>query len=63
MIKFLATFIIRKQAKEYLQEFKKSHIGEVDEGFYTFVGDKHYFEFELVGWKLKLNSITDIVYW
>lgn len=63
MIKFLATFIIRRQAKEYLEEFKKAKLAEADEGFYTYVGDKHYFEFELNGSRLRLNEITEIVYW
>jgi hypothetical protein len=63
MIKFLCTFIIRKQAKEYLEEFKKAKLAEADEGFYTYVGDKHYFEFERNKTRLKLNKITDIVYW
>ena len=63
MIKFLATFIIWKEAKEYLEEFKKAKLAEADEGFYTYVGSKHYFEFERKGSRLKLNEITDIVYW
>lgn len=62
MVKFIAKCIIRKQCKEYLQEFKQSQLAEQDEGFYTYVGDKHYFEFELRGWKLIFLGISDIVY-
>ena len=58
-----ASEIIKEYAAEYAEEFSKATIAEVDEDFYTFVGDKHYFEFELVDGKLQLNSITEIVYW
>lgn len=63
MIKFIATMIIRKRAKEYLNEFKAAKIAEIDEGYYTFVGDKHYFEFERKQLSLKLVKISDIIYW
>lgn len=62
MVKFLGSFLIRRYAKEYLQEYKQAHLAEADEGFYTFMGDKHYFEFELKGLKLIFLGISDIVY-
>ena len=63
MFKFIASFLVRKYGKEYVKEFRSAHLGEKDEGFYTWVGDKHYFEFEVVKGKIKLLNITDIVYW
>ena len=62
MIRLRALLLIRKYAKEYLKEFKQADLGEADEGFYTFVSDRHYFNFELVRGKLRLLSITEIVY-
>lgn len=62
MIKLRAKHLIKKYAKEYLEEFKKVKLAEADEGFYTFIGDKHYFEFEMQKSKLKLLNIRDIEY-
>lgn len=61
-MKFRAKLIIWLKAREYLKEFKKAQLAEVDEGFYIYVGDKHYFEFQLQKHKLVLIRIFDIIY-
>ena len=63
MLKLKAENVIKKYAPEYLQEFEKATLAEADEDFYTFVGDKHYFEFELIENDLKLLDIPEIIYW
>ena len=55
--------MIRNYAKEYIKEFKKAHLGEQDEDFYIYVGDKNYFEFRLINHKLIFIGISEIVYW
>ena len=62
MIKLRGYFLVRNHAKEHLKEFKNAKLAEQNKNFYTFVGDKHYFEFELRDNKLKLNKITEIIY-
>lgn len=57
-----ARALILENAKEHLEEFKNAKLAEVDDDFYTFAGDKHYFEFELEDNELILNTITEIIY-
>jgi len=54
--------VIREVASEYEEEFSNAVEGEIEGDFYTYVGDKHYFEFEKRGKELVLLNITDIVY-
>lgn len=53
---------LEKAAPEYLDEFMKSKEGEQDSGFYIYIGDKHYFEFELVDDDFVLLDISEIEY-
>jgi hypothetical protein len=53
---------LEKDAPEHIDEFMKSQEGEQDSGFYIYIGDKHYFEFELVDDDFVLLDISEIEY-
>lgn len=56
--------LIQESYPEHVDEFNNSHLAKEDEGFITYVGDKHYFEFELLeDDTLILLGVSDIVYW
>ena len=61
-MKFLAAINLLFTSTKHFKEFTKAHLAEVDEHSYIYMGDKHYFEFELTKTGMHLVEITDVIY-